>query len=107
MKTYEGYDAVLFLLRVYMSRGTTEIHVFTAKRKSDSLPVVMFRVGDERGVMSIRQVSYLPTCCDLALARSTADEPSVRAALSAVAELARETVADLAGLEGVSSYGPH
>jgi hypothetical protein len=104
MKTYEGYDAVLFLLRVYMSRGTTEIHVFTAKRKSDSLPVVMFRVGDERGVMSIRQVSYLPTCCELALARSTADEPSIREALEAVGALARQ-VAE--GLEGVSSYGPH
>jgi hypothetical protein len=102
--TYQGYEAVMFLLNVYMADEAQDINVFSAKRTRDGMPVVMFCVGDDRAVLSVRQVRYLPTCCELVLDRASVDEPDLRAALENIATLALRTQRVL---DGVSPYGAH
>jgi hypothetical protein len=99
---YSGKDAFLFLVQVHTNPAMAEkpIRVYRAERRVDRAPCVVFLIDDDVACLTYDEVNRLPEACELV----DTNHPVIRAAVEAIAELARRTIGHLAGS---SPHGPH
>jgi hypothetical protein len=103
---YRGYKAAVFLVRIFGERDDRAVAVSNATRKIDGAECIVFTIGDDRAILTLRELAYLPRCCELASAKIPQQDQNVRHGIEALASLARYVMTKLDD-HGMSPYGPH